>query len=87
MPRPPDTYTHSQFESIDPNNEKGQVETARCLHCKTWQGNIRALARKKDHLSNCPQYQAWRAAGNGKDIAPHNPYNKRDRDTRDDENE
>ncbi|OQO14949.1 hypothetical protein B0A48_00331 [Cryoendolithus antarcticus] len=83
MPRPPDTYTHSQFVSIDPNNEAGHVETARCIHCNVWQGNIRNLARKKDHLASCPQYIAWRQAGNGRDVAPHNSYNKRDSSARD----
>nr|OQO21742.1 hypothetical protein B0A51_09094 [Rachicladosporium sp. CCFEE 5018] len=83
MPRPPDTYTHSQFVSIDPNNEAGHVETARCIHCNVWQGNIRNLARKKDHLASCPQYIAWRQAGNGRDVAPHNSYNKRDSSPRD----
>jgi hypothetical protein len=78
MPRPPDTYTHGQFESIDPDNVHGKVETARCIHCRVWQGHTRALNRKKAHLHDCESYREWRAAGNGQDMAPHNPYNKRD---------
>ncbi|GKU18856.1 heme oxygenase [Fusarium langsethiae] len=27
------------------------------------------------HLQNCPEYAAWRAAGNGQELAPTNPYN------------
>ncbi|KAL4726846.1 hypothetical protein ACLX1H_005736 [Fusarium chlamydosporum] len=27
------------------------------------------------HLQNCPEYTAWRAAGNGQELAPTNPYN------------
>ena len=87
MPRPPDTYTHSQFISIDPENAKGQVETGRCIHCKTWTGNIRALSRKKEHLLKCGPYAEWRAAGNGQDLAPPNSYNKRVSSGLDDEPE
>lgn len=86
MPRPPDTYTHSQFESIDPDNLDGQAETARCIHCRQWQGNIKALNRKKEHLLKCPPYAAWRASGNGQEVPPPNRYtagksNKRARDS------
>ncbi|KAK3631181.1 hypothetical protein LTR56_014885 [Elasticomyces elasticus] len=77
MPRPPDTYSHSQFTVIDSDN-KG--ETVQCNHCKHWTGNVKTLARKKEHLLKCPQYAAWRAAGNGQDLAPAAPYNKRDGD-------
>lgn len=87
MPRPPDTYTHSQFTSIDPDNVNGQAETGRCNHCKNWQGNIRALSRKKEHLLKCPQYAEWRAAGNGQDLAPPNSYNKRNSSALDDDQE
>ncbi|QPC76447.1 hypothetical protein HYE68_007199 [Fusarium pseudograminearum] len=27
------------------------------------------------HLQNCPEYVAWRVAGNGQELAPTNPYN------------
>ncbi|KAJ5233192.1 hypothetical protein N7468_006148 [Penicillium chermesinum] len=27
------------------------------------------------HLQKCPEYTAWRAAGNGQELAPPNPYN------------
>ncbi|TKA37144.1 hypothetical protein B0A54_12005 [Friedmanniomyces endolithicus] len=74
MPRPPDTYSHSQGDTVQ------------CNHCKTWTSNVKTLARKKDHLFKCPQYAAWRAAGNGQDLAPAAPYNKRDSSRLDDEN-
>ncbi|KAK5134033.1 hypothetical protein LTR08_007038 [Meristemomyces frigidus] len=74
MPRPPDTYTHSQFTVIDSDN-KG--ETVQCNHCKNWTGNVKTLNRKKEHLLKCPQYIAWRGNGHGQDLAPHNSYNKR----------
>ncbi|TKA39915.1 hypothetical protein B0A54_10266 [Friedmanniomyces endolithicus] len=82
MPRPPDTYSHSQFSLIDSDN-KG--DTVQCNHCKTWTSNVKTLARKKDHLFKCPQYAAWRAAGNGQDLAPAAPYNKRDSSRLDDD--
>ena len=73
MGRPPDNYTHDQFEPIpDANSVEG---TVRCIHCKIWTGSIRPLNRKKDHLRTCQAYAAWRAAGNGQDIPPANPYN------------
>lgn len=75
MPRPADTYTHSQFEQIDTNNLH---ETVQCLHCRTWTGNMRTLNRKKEHLMRCPAYAQWRAAGNGQELAPSNKYSKRD---------
>ncbi|KAE8153719.1 hypothetical protein BDV25DRAFT_149026 [Aspergillus avenaceus] len=49
--------------------------TVRCRHCKRWQGSARVLLRKKAHLQKCPEYAAWRAAGNGQELAPPNPYN------------
>ncbi|KAK4552923.1 hypothetical protein LTR86_010055 [Recurvomyces mirabilis] len=75
MPRPPDTYTHSQFTPVDADT-KG--ETVQCNHCKVWTGNIKTLNRKKDHLLKCQAYMTWRAQGNGQDIPPANTYNKRD---------
>lgn len=75
MPRPPDTYTHSQFELVQPGTTN---ETVRCIHCKRWTGGLKVLNRKKDHLSRCPQYIAWRSSGQGQDIPPPNAYNKRD---------
>jgi hypothetical protein len=27
------------------------------------------------HLQKCPEYAAWRGAGNGQELAPPNPYN------------
>ncbi|TKA75085.1 hypothetical protein B0A55_05597 [Friedmanniomyces simplex] len=88
MPRPPDTYSHSQanavqFSLIDSDN-KG--ETVQCKHCKQWTGNVKTLARKKDHLLKCTHYLAWRAAGNGQDLAPAAPYNKRDSSHLEDDN-
>ncbi|KAF2633114.1 hypothetical protein BU25DRAFT_406368 [Macroventuria anomochaeta] len=72
MPRPTDTYTHSQFEQIDSVNLGGTVQ---CIHCRRWQGSARVLNRKKAHLQICPEYTAWRAAGNGQELAPPNSYN------------
>ena len=74
--------TRAQFSLIDSDN-KG--DTVQCNHCKTWTSNVKTLARKKDHLFKCPQYAAWRAAGNGQDLAPAAPYNKRDSSRLDDE--
>lgn len=78
MPRPPDLYTHSQFETVDSDH---QGETVQCIHCRNWTGSIKTLNRKKAHLLNCTQYAQWRAAGNGQDLAPPNKYNKRDSST------
>ncbi|RGP68311.1 heme oxygenase [Fusarium longipes] len=72
MPRPADTYTHDQFRPVDSAN---LGETVECFHCKRWQGSAKVLSRKKAHLQNCPEYAAWRAAGNGQELAPSNPYN------------
>ncbi|KAG8676088.1 hypothetical protein FPOAC2_02169 [Fusarium poae] len=72
MPRPADTYTHDQFRPVDSAN---LGETVECLHCGRWQGSAKVLSRKKGHLQNCPEYAAWRAAGNGQELAPTNPYN------------
>ncbi|KAM3424773.1 hypothetical protein BST61_g6754 [Cercospora zeina] len=77
MPRPPDNYTHAQFEHVESEH---QGETVQCVHCRNWTGSVKTLNRKKAHLLNCPQYAAWRAAGNGQDLAPPNKYNKRDSD-------
>ncbi|KXT01263.1 hypothetical protein AC578_3798 [Pseudocercospora eumusae] len=78
MPRPPDNYTHSQFEPVESEH---QGETVQCIHCRNWTGSIKTLNRKKAHLMNCPQYAQWRAAGNGQDLAPPNKYQKRDSTT------
>lgn len=75
MPRPPDTYTHAQFEPIE---SEFQGETVRCMHCKSWTGSTKTLNRKKDHLLKCAAYATWREAGHGQDLAPANKYNKRD---------
>ncbi|KAF7561373.1 hypothetical protein G7046_g2771 [Stylonectria norvegica] len=72
MPRPADTYTHDQFRPVDSAN---LGETVQCSHCKRWQGSAKVLSRKKAHLQNCPEYAAWRVAGNGQELAPPNPYN------------
>lgn len=64
-----------QFAPVESDN-KG--ETVQCVHCKQWTGNIKTLNRKKDHLLKCQAYLAWRAEGNGQDLAPPNSYNKRD---------
>jgi hypothetical protein len=61
-------------EAIDSNSVDGTVQ---CIHCKNWQGSARPLNRKKEHLLKCPAYAAWRAAGNGQEIPPPNPYSKR----------
>lgn len=71
MGRPCDHYTHGQFEPLDSANSSGTVQ---CKHCRQWTGAVAPLNRKKDHLRQCPQYLAWRAAGNGQEIAPDNPY-------------
>lgn len=78
MPRPPDNYTHSQFELIESEH---QGDTVQCVHCRNWTGSIKTLNRKKAHLLNCPQYAQWRDAGNGQDLAPPNKYQKRDSST------
>ncbi|KAF2859392.1 hypothetical protein K470DRAFT_258877 [Piedraia hortae CBS 480.64] len=77
MPRPPDTYTHGQFMTVESDN-KG--ETVQCKHCKNWTGNIKTLNRKKEHLLKCPQYLQWRSQGHGEELAPPNSYQKRDSD-------
>jgi hypothetical protein len=41
--------------------------------------NVRSLDRKKTHLTNCEQYKAWRAAGNGQELQPPLVYKKRAR--------
>ncbi|KAF2720889.1 heme oxygenase-like protein [Polychaeton citri CBS 116435] len=74
MPRPADTYTHSQFESIDSEHNG---ETVRCVHCKQWTGSVKTLNRKKEHLLKCQAYARWRSDGHGQDLAPPNVYNKR----------
>ncbi|KAF7586844.1 hypothetical protein BBP40_008237 [Aspergillus hancockii] len=38
------------------------------------------------HLQKCPEYAAWRAAGNGQELAPPNPYNAAGRRLLDDSN-
>ncbi|KAF7191124.1 putative transcription factor [Pseudocercospora fuligena] len=78
MPRPPDNYTHAQFEPVESEH---QGETVQCIHCRNWTGSIKTLNRKKTHLMNCPQYAQWRASGNGQDLAPPNKYQKRDSTT------
>lgn len=65
MPRPPDTYTHGQFEPVDIDNPS---ESVVCKHCHTYTRNVKALNAKKEHLLKCPQYLTWRAAGNGQDV-------------------
>ncbi|GAB7322508.1 hypothetical protein MBLNU13_g03438t1 [Cladosporium sp. NU13] len=50
MPRPSDSYTHSQF-SIAEENADPRKSTVRCNHCRSWTGNIRSLDRKKLHLT------------------------------------
>lgn len=75
MPRPPDIYTHAQFEPVDSEHAG---ETVQCVHCHNWTGSIKTLNRKKAHLLNCPQYAQWRAAGNGQDLAPPNKYSRRE---------
>lgn len=75
MPRPPDNYTHAQFESVDSEHAG---ETVQCLHCRNWTGSVKTLNRKKAHLLNCPQYAQWRAQGNGQDLAPPNKYSRRE---------
>ncbi|KAK3109756.1 hypothetical protein LTR53_016633, partial [Teratosphaeriaceae sp. CCFEE 6253] len=74
MPRPPDTYAHSQFTIIETDN-KG--ETVQCNHCKQWTGNTKMLARKREHLVKCPAYHSWRAEGHGEDLREPAPYAKR----------
>ena len=78
MPRPSDTYAHSQFAPVEPADptdpSKGSV---RCIHCNTWTGTGRSLERKKAHLLRCPQYGEWRAAGNGEELQPTQSYAKR----------
>ena len=80
MPRPPDHYTHAQFEAVD-SDFLG--ETVRCVHCKLWTGSVKTLNRKKEHLLKCTAYAAWREAGNGQDLAPpvsiYNPPHSRPR--------
>ncbi|KAK4504333.1 hypothetical protein PRZ48_005249 [Zasmidium cellare] len=78
MPRPPDNYTHSQFELIESEH---QGDTVQCVHCRNWTGSVKTLNRKKAHLLNCPQYAQWREQGNGQDLAPPNKYQKRDSST------
>lgn len=75
MPRPADHYTHAQFVPVESDF---QGETVCCAHCKIWTGSVKTLNRKKEHLLKCPAYAAWRAAGNGEDLAPPNKYSKRD---------
>ncbi|KJX96474.1 hypothetical protein TI39_contig623g00009 [Zymoseptoria brevis] len=75
MPRPPDHYTHAQFEPVESDHAG---ETVQCRHCRNWTGSIKTLNRKKAHLLTCTQYAQWRAAGNGQDLAPPNKYHKRD---------
>ncbi|KAK5110622.1 hypothetical protein LTR62_005661 [Meristemomyces frigidus] len=82
MPRPPDTYTHSQFSLIDADT-KG--ETVQCNHCKDWTGHVKPLNRKKDHLLKCQAYMDWRSQGNGQDLRPPAPYTKRDSNVHDEE--
>lgn len=77
MPRPVDTYTHSQFTPTDPDNIDPRSSSVRCNHCNTWTGNIRSLDRKKLHLTKCIPYSRWRAAGNGEELLPSNAYTKR----------
>jgi hypothetical protein len=79
MPRPTDTYTHSQFTPTDPDNVDFRKSTVRCNHCKQWTGNIRSLDRKKMHLTKCIPYCDWRAAGNGEELLPSQIYDKRGR--------
>ena len=71
MPRPPDVYTHSQFEPIESDN---RGETVRCIHCHQWTGSVKTLNRKKEHLLKCTQYATWRAQGNGQELQPPNSY-------------
>lgn len=75
MPRPSDTYTHSQFTAIESENTDPRKTTVRCNHCKSWTGNIRSLDRKKLHLTRCVPYCNWRAAGNGEELQPSQVYN------------
>lgn len=75
MPRPSDTYTHSQFTAIESENTDPRKTTVRCNHCKSWTGNIRSLDRKKLHLTKCVPYCNWRAAGNGEELQPSQVYN------------
>ena len=78
MPRPSDTYAHSQFAPVEPvDPTEANKSTVRCLHCKTWTGAGRSLERKKAHLLRCPQYAEWRAAGNGEELQPTQSYAKR----------
>jgi len=77
MPRPSDTYAHSQFTPVEPVDSDPNKSSVRCIHCKTWTGAGRSLDRKKAHLSRCPQYGEWRAAGNGEELQPTQSYAKR----------
>jgi hypothetical protein len=77
MPRPSDTYAHSQFEPVEPVDPDQTNSSVRCVHCKTWTGAGRSLERKKAHLLRCPQYGEWRAAGNGEELQPTQSYAKR----------
>lgn len=70
MGRPADHYTHDQFEAVGPAGDR-----CRCRHCRVWTGATGTLNRKKDHLRTCEAYAAWRAAGNGQELAPANHYN------------
>ena len=77
MPRPADTYTHSQFTIESENVEQPRKATVRCNHCKVWTGNTRSLDRKKLHLTKCVPYCNWRAAGNGEELHPSQIYNNK----------
>jgi hypothetical protein len=77
MPRPSDTYAHSQFEPVEPTDPDPSKSSVRCIHCKIWTGAGRSLERKKAHLLRCPQYGEWRAAGNGEELQPTQSYAKR----------
>jgi hypothetical protein len=77
MPRPADTYAHSQFTPVEPVDPDPNKATVRCVHCNTWTGTGRSLERKKAHLLKCPQYGEWRAAGNGEELQPTQSYAKR----------
>lgn len=78
MPRPSDTYAHSQFAPVEPpDSDPSKAGSVRCVHCKTWTGAGRSLERKKAHLLRCLQYGEWRAAGNGEELQPTQSYAKR----------
>lgn len=80
MPRPTDTYTHSQFTPVEGgNSDNPRSASVRCKHCNDWTGNVRSLDRKKMHLQKCAPYAAWRAAGNGEELQPSLLYRKRAR--------